>query len=213
MNRIQQEAYARAVGMSREDLANSLVEQEALQRVGAATAAQAREKYNTLRKTMSAEEAAKALGDEELARQYEQQSVQERFTQAVEKLKDIFVTIVEGPLGTMLTGIAELLGNSTVIYGIFGGLSGLLISSLLPSLGRMASILRLIRMRGIAAAIGSIVQGAWQALGGLPIVGPILAGAAIAGGIAYLMSKSKETPGLAKGGTVVCEGSVLVGEQ
>lgn len=213
MNRIQQEAYARAVGMSREELANSLVEQEGLQRIGVSTAAQAREKYDNLRKTMSAEEARKALGDDELARQYEQQSVQERFTQAVEKLKDIFVTIAEGPIGKIAGFIANILSNSTAMFAVFGGLGGLLISSIIPSMGKMAAVLRLIRMRGIASAIGSIIKGAWEALGGLPVVGPILAGAAIATGIGFLMSKSKETPGLAKGGTVVGAGSVLVGEQ
>ena len=34
MNRIQQEAFAKSVGMSREELANSLVEQEALAAIG-----------------------------------------------------------------------------------------------------------------------------------------------------------------------------------
>jgi hypothetical protein len=60
MNRLQQEAMAKAVGMTREELANSLVEQEALQRTGFKTAEAAKARYEELRKTMSAQEAAKA---------------------------------------------------------------------------------------------------------------------------------------------------------
>ena len=194
MNRLQQEAMAKAVGMTREELANSLVEQEALQRTGFKTAEAAKARYEELRKTMSAEEAAKVLGDEELARQYEQQNVQERFTQAVEKLKDVFVSIVDGPLGTMMGFIADILSNSTALYAIMGGLGGLLVSSLLPSLTRMGAVLRLMKMRGIGAAIVSIIKGAWESLGGLPVVGPVLAGAAIAGAIAFVKSQASAEP-------------------
>jgi hypothetical protein len=127
MNRIQQEAFAKAVGMSREELAKSLVEQEALQRVGAKTGAEAKAKYELLRKTMSAQEAAAALGDDELARQYEQQSVQERFNQAVEKLRDIFVSIIDGPLGSILEAIANILSNTTALYAILGAIGGFMV--------------------------------------------------------------------------------------
>jgi hypothetical protein len=115
MNRIQQEAYARAVGMSREELANSLVEQEGLQKIGVKTAAQAKEKYDNLRKTMSAEEASAALGDDALARQYEQQSIQEKFNQSVEKLKDIFVSIAD-PVLQIVKPLADLV--STILPAI-----------------------------------------------------------------------------------------------
>jgi hypothetical protein len=90
MNRIQQEAFANAVGMSREELANSLVEQEALQNVGVKTAEEAKKKYDLLRQTMTAEEAAKALGDDQLATQYEQQNLQERFNQTIENLGGLY---------------------------------------------------------------------------------------------------------------------------
>jgi len=141
MNRIQQEAFAKAVGMSREELAASLVEQEALQRVGAKTGEEAKAKYELYRKTMSAEEAAAKLGDDALARQYEQQSVQERFNQAVEKLKDIFVSIADGPISSILNAFATILSNSTAIKGIMialGGLAGLWAFSMIQ--GAVAAI-------------------------------------------------------------------------
>jgi len=115
MNVIQQEALAKAAGMERDELAQSLMDREALQKIGMKDAEAAKKKYDTLRKTMTAEQAAAALGDEELARQYEQQSVQERFAQATEKLKELFVQIAEpvlailSPLVDIVTTILPLL--------------------------------------------------------------------------------------------------------
>jgi len=134
MNRIQQEAFAAAVGMSREELANSLVEQEALQNVGVKTAEEAKKKYDLLRQTMTAEEAAKALGDDQLATQYEQQNLQERFNQTIEKLKDTLSTLVDGPLGSFMAGIADLLNNAEVLKGIFIAISTIIATRMVASL-------------------------------------------------------------------------------
>ena len=134
MNRIQQEAFAAAVGMSREELANSLVEQEALKNVGVKTAEEAKKKYDLLRQTMTAEEAAKALGDDQLATQYEQQNLQERFNQTIEKLKDTLSTLVDGPLGSFMAGIAELLNNAEVLKGIFIAIGTVIATRMVASL-------------------------------------------------------------------------------
>jgi hypothetical protein len=142
MNRIQQEAFAAAVGMSREELANTLVEQEALQRVGAKTGEEAKAKYDLLRQTMTAEQAAASLGDKELAKQYEQQSVAEKFQQAVEKIKDIFVTIVDGPFGAMLSGFSSMLSNVGILKGILAG-AGIVLAAMAVNAIMTASALTL----------------------------------------------------------------------
>jgi hypothetical protein len=167
MNRIQQEAFAKAVGMSREELAASLVEQEALQRVGAKTGEEAKAKYELYRKTMSAEEAAAKLGDDALARQYEQQNVQERFNQAVEKLKDIFVSIADGPISSILNAFATILSNSAaikVIIGALGGLAGLWAFSMIQ--GAIAAIASMSALTfGVAAlAVGAGITVATMAM-------------------------------------------------
>ena len=134
MNRIQQEAFAAAVGMSREELANTLVEQEALQRVGVKTAEEAKKKYDLLRLNHTAEEAATALGDKQLAKQYEQQNLQERFNQTIEKLKDMLSTLVDGPLGSFMAGLADLLSNAEVLKGIFIAISSIIAARMVASL-------------------------------------------------------------------------------
>jgi hypothetical protein len=110
MNVIQQEALAKAAGMERDELAQSLIDKEAFAKIGVKDGEEAKKKYDTLRQTMSAEEAMKELGNETLAKQYEQQSVQEKFTQATEKLKEIFIQIAE-PVLAIVSPLMNLVGS------------------------------------------------------------------------------------------------------
>ena len=107
MNRIQQEALAKAAGMTRDELAQSLMDREALAALSGKEGETAKMAFDRLVKEVGMEEAKKRLGNEELARQYEQQSVQERFNQTVEKLKEVFVRIAE-PLMGILDPIMEI---------------------------------------------------------------------------------------------------------
>jgi len=119
MNAIQQEAIAKAAGLTKDQLAQSLMDREALAKIGMKDAAAAKAKYDTLRKTMTAEQAAAALGDEALAKQYEQQNVQDRFNQTVEKLKEIFVNVANAlmPVFDILAEVFKIVGP---IAGVLG---------------------------------------------------------------------------------------------
>jgi len=119
MNAIQQEAIAKAAGLTKDQLAQSIIEREALAKIGLKDAAAAKAKYDTLRKTMTAEQAAAALGDEALAKQYEQQNVQDRFNQTVEKLKEIFVNVANAlmPVFDVLAEVFKIVGP---IAGVLG---------------------------------------------------------------------------------------------
>lgn len=119
MNRIQQEALAKSVGMNREDLAKSLVDREASAKLGAKEGQSAQDKYNELVKSYGVEKASAMLGDEALARQFQQQSVQERFAQSIEKLKEIFVSLVE-PLMPVFDVFADIMGVVGPIVGVLG---------------------------------------------------------------------------------------------
>jgi hypothetical protein len=95
MNVIQQEAMANAVGMTKDQLADSLIEREALAAMSAEegeTASQAYERLKASGKTQA--EIVKMLG-EESAKQLEQQSSQEKFNVAIEKAQEIFVQIMD----------------------------------------------------------------------------------------------------------------------
>jgi hypothetical protein len=110
MNVIQQEAMAKAVGLTREGLADSLIEREALAAMSAEegdTALQAYEKLKASGKTEA--EMVELLG-EKTAEQLKQQSAQDKFNTSIEKLKEIFVQVMDAvaPIFDVLASIAEI---------------------------------------------------------------------------------------------------------
>ena len=113
MNVIQQEALAKSVGMTREDLAASLIERQALAAIGEGDKT-ALEAYNRLRKEgLSDEQIRVRLGDDALANQLKSQSIQERFNASIEKLKEIFVSIAQPllPILDILASVFQLIGK------------------------------------------------------------------------------------------------------
>jgi hypothetical protein len=95
MNMIQQKAIAEAVGLTKEELAQSLINQQALNKAGM-TGKTTQEAYAALKEQgLSDDQIAIKLGDEKLAQQMKSQSVQERFNATVEKLQEIFVSVAE----------------------------------------------------------------------------------------------------------------------
>ena len=107
-NRIQQEAMAKAAGMTREEMADMLVEQKALESVGGRLNDKEREAYEAYKKKHGVAAAAKMLEEGQLDNMTQQLSVQKRMAQAVEKLQEIFVRIAE-PILAMVSPIIDLL--------------------------------------------------------------------------------------------------------
>jgi DNA repair exonuclease SbcCD ATPase subunit len=165
MNRIQQEAFAKAVGMSREELANTLVEQEALSKLGRALTNEEKNAYEFAKQKYGEEKAAQMLGENQLDNLMKQQSVQERFNQSIEKLKDIFVSIADGPIGTILNAFATLLSNTHILKGLLVGLgiaaaplAFTLAQSALAAIATMSSLTLGIGAIAIAAGIAMAVS-------------------------------------------------------
>jgi hypothetical protein len=70
----------------------------------------AKEKFDNLVKQVGMEEAKRRLGDEQLATQFEQQSVQDRFAQSMQKLQEIFVALAE-PVLAIVSPFMNLVEN------------------------------------------------------------------------------------------------------
>jgi len=130
MNVIQQEAIAKAVGMTKDDLAKSLIDREnlsALSKLDAGLlkdATSAQDAYNKLKSAGYSEaQIQQELGKEGVANLYEQQSIQEEFNKAVEKLQDLFVGVanVLMPVFDVFSGIFSIMGY---INGITDGWLG-----------------------------------------------------------------------------------------
>ena len=143
MNRIEQEALAKAVGMSRDDLAKSLQEREALAALGT-DATTSQEAYNQLVKQgLSQEQIAAKLGDDKLLDQLQANSVQERFNQSLGKAQEIFVNIASS-LSPFISGLATGIEYVAVMVNKF--------QTLLKLIGGVYALNKLINVTSLISA-------------------------------------------------------------
>ena len=138
MNVIQQEALARAMGMSREDMAGMLVEQEkvaAMQKAfgsDVTTASEAQAEYNRLSAAgLLTEEKKAQLAEAGVLSQMDSVSQADKLAAAQEKIQGLFVKIMEPlmPILGILTDVLEkalkpLMPILTAVADIIGGVLG-----------------------------------------------------------------------------------------
>ena len=113
MNRIQQDALAKSVGMSREELAKTLFVQEQL---AGATGEQAKEEQALIEARIA--EVGLAQAQKEMAQDgveglREQASMADRLNAVMEKLQEVFVSLVEPlmPVLDIFMSVANLVGH------------------------------------------------------------------------------------------------------
>jgi len=190
-SRIEQEAVAAAMGMSRDELGQMLIEQNALVAVGAKDAEAARAKFEMLKAQRGEAYAIANLGDETYAQQLASVSAQEKFVEVTNKLKDAFVSIA-GPLMEIISPIVDILapvltGVSYIVKSIAEGFK-----TILPILKPIVAVLGIMYARTISLAIATAAKAAFTSLGGLPIVGPALALGAIGAASMAIKSQSQQ---------------------
>lgn len=139
MNRIQQDAIAEAVGMTRDGLADTLKQQEYYRRLGATNLKQAQEELRILKERgLTQAEISKQIG-EDAYNYITQTSTAERLTEVMNRIKTIFIEFVEK------SGILEFITNPQKIQGFVTGLIN--------------------RLAGAVQLIGDIVASALDAVG------------------------------------------------
>ena len=114
MNRIAQEALAKSVNMTVDDLAKALIEQEALEKSGFKSAEARKKAFDTLVKEKGMREAVATFGDQEFARLQESISLQDRFNNLINNLKVIFTESLAPEVekfSAMLKSNPELINN------------------------------------------------------------------------------------------------------
>ena len=246
MNRIQQEAMEKAVGMTADQLGAMLIEQEAIKAVGGELNDEEKAAYEMAKEKYGAEKAAQMLKDNQLDQLLaekdladEKAAAEERFQAALAGLATAFIPFFEMLLevanviipvialgfepirlaveminGLFKGSLDDLNGMQITIGAITAGVGGLYaIYSTVHALKKKDLALtkateafkQASSVKERAAATISIIKGAWSSLGVIPFVGAGLAVAAIAGGIAYLMSSSSKaddmySPGGSGGG-------------
>jgi hypothetical protein len=166
MNRIQQQAIAEAMGMSRDEMSQMLLNQQ--------------------RQLMTNEEISAQLEGQELAN-FKQLTFQESLNTALEKMRDIFSTIAEGPLGIIAGFFANILSNSIVLHSVLGALTA--------TMGILAIKSGATLVKSIGIAISEIF-GANAKLGPL---GLAVAGASVGGLFAALSQASGQAQSVQDG--------------
>lgn len=166
MNRIQQEAAAKAVGMSREELAKTLTDQAALKGLTGDQADKAKEALAAARARGMSEEEIASAGIDNLMKQ---QSIQERFNKSVEKLKEIFIGIADAVMpildtlssalniiGYMVKPLTSIMGWANQFGPVIKTIVGLLVAAGAAALFMSGSLTLGI---GVAAAMSAIGYG------------------------------------------------------
>jgi len=165
MNLLQQESIAKAMGMSRDQMAEMLMDQTAMSRLSQVDGNTAKEKFDNLVKQVGLEEAKKQLGDETLAQQMASASIQDRFLASVEKLKEVFVTLAE-PLIPVVSAfanafayLAKMPGLLTTISVLLAGMAARSIATAIASIFTSSAMLGPIGIAaGIAGSIGMMAM-------------------------------------------------------
>ena len=198
MNRIQQEALAKAVGMGREDLAKTLFVQEQL---AGATGDQAAETEALLNKRIEAvglEQAQKELAEEGIEGLRQQVGQADKMAASTERINEIFGMIGESmmPVFEMLGSMLEIVGYIITPFQMLMDLTGKIgegISNMIGPLGMVGKALKAVVGLAIiyaAYATFAAVSTALAAtvIGGLaaPIMGGIAAAVVLAAGFGAL---------------------------
>jgi hypothetical protein len=207
MNRIQQEAMAKAVGMTADQLADTLVEQEALKSIGHALNEDEQKAFESAKQKYGLEKASKMLQDGQLDTMVDQQSKTDKLAQQLEKIKETFVTMAPSILGMvdglvgMLNIVNTILTPVRMLFDFFGYI-GKGISKLIGPLNMAGKIIK-----GIAsAAVIYAAYAAYASLSAIPVVGVPLGLAASAGILAAgfgLLGSIKDGAIDPKGGLIV----------
>ena len=208
MNRIQQDAIAKSLGMQREDLASSLLESQALSKLGAKDKTELDEKVKLelqrieeLKKQGKLGEAAaarqeltKKLGDDTLTQQIEARSLAEKQAEATQQLAeamDVFATILK-PISATLNFIVDNAREFARILALIAGVG------MLGKIGKLVSMMR---------GLGTSMATASTAAGGIGGAVTQAATTAAGGGAAAAAGKAAQTATAAGGGAAAAAGA------
>lgn len=160
MNRLQQEALAKSVGMSRDDLAKTLVEREALVGLSAEEAKAGKETFDNLVKQYGVEKAQQMIKEQGFETLMKQQSIQERFGKSVEKLREVFISLAQ-PVLDILDPLMEIVNEVLPLINL--ALAPAVVA--LKSVGKIISTFirePLEAVKSIFSGIASILQGDFE---------------------------------------------------
>lgn len=173
MNVVRQDALAKSLGLTRDTLAETLMQREALTKLGAKDGETQKEAYDRLVEQYGVEEARKRIGDESLAKQMESVSMQEKFASITEKLQEAFIPIAEALL-PIVDGFASLASHATTLKVVLTAIATIMGGKMLASLALNAASMGMFGKKAKEAAMASVVGAAAESgksAAQIPVVG------------------------------------------
>jgi len=195
LNVIQQRSLAQVFGLSRDEMSEMLSNQERFNKLGDVANQSAAEQLKY------AQENGITL-EQSVMKSLEQQAAQDRLNEAFLKLKEVLVSIVDGPMGDFVRFLGKIVDNSLALGTIIGVVVAGGILKAIQGFGQMillADKLRKIEQAtAVAKGIGTALSNPLLLLGGLAAAG--LVGAAV-----YSATKV-EDGGIDTGGRLIVSG-------
>lgn len=170
MNVIAQQSLAQAFGMSREEMSEMLIKQQAITQYGSEAAKLNAQQLEDLQKSG-------LTLDEYLEKQDKQRSIQEKFNDAILKLQDLIGNLVAGPLGRMLDIIVSITEHTKLLAALASiYIARLIVINTLKA--REAILAKKSATNSIVGAVAAAVESASK----VPIIGWVI-GAGLAAGL------------------------------
>jgi hypothetical protein len=172
LNVIAQKSLAEAFGLSRDEVSKMLLEQEKVNKLGDVS-------KMTLDEQLKALKAQGEPLDSVLYKQIQQQSAQEKFNNAIEKLQDIIGNLVAGPIGQLIDAFANILSSATGLYSILGLIATVSIVKMITGLTTALALKKLSTKESIKGAGADAAGAAANAAGSaakIPGIGWLIAG-------------------------------------
>ena len=158
MNVIAQRSLAEAFGLSRDEMSEMLMKQQAINKYGAIAKDLNKEQLEAL-------EASGLSAAEFVQKQEQQRTAQAKFQDAIVKLQTILGNLVDGPVGQLLDAFADLSGAVVGIFKIFSPILTVVSSIAKIIIGAISGPIKFIAdsvtvvTDGISAAINFVLSG------------------------------------------------------
>jgi hypothetical protein len=199
LNVLAQKSLAEAFGLSREEMSEMLLKQEAINKYGADAAELNAQELENLEKS------GKSL-EQYLTDQSEQVTAQEKFNTLIENLQTSLGKLADGPLINMINGFVSLLDNATALYAMIGLIGGIAITKMIVGLTTSIALQRistsLAKEKAGTEIVGAGASAAASAAA-IPGIGFLIAGGVAAALIGALLGYMA---GAGKGDDIMSEG-------
>lgn len=177
LNVLAQRSLAEAFGLSKDEMAEMLMKQELISQYG--------DEANKLNKEQAEEfKKSKLSLTEYLNQQGAQVALQDKFNNSINQLKELLVSIAQGPFGALVELISTLLHNSIILYTTFAAIATVLTVNMAAALAsnivKAGALLGITRAQALAEKQAAIGAGATAAFSG-----PM---ATLTGGIAGILA-------------------------